>query len=501
MFDVNRRDLLRSIGAGYATVGAASAGRPGPALGTDGATTVPAGATDTSEVTTDSGAVSLRRLGERIDPVDGYHPTRLWGNGPPFTPRPDILSADEVTLNGTTYVKSTQTAKVEAYDLGMVNRGSEIAADTARTEAGLIESHRWVDPDDRTFETARQAGGGDGDGTRTRDFRSMRSVADRHTESVSHKCVWLNTKLSAPFKRNKPRAESIGTLLASAGYDVVALGEVQEKFVQPSHIDDSYGSIRSSGWRLQVRDSTGMLYSLVASRRDPSERRRYRDGLLVRQYDESAAFSNKGYQRVRVRVDGLDGVEDAGFVLFLTHLRAENNENARDDRIDQIQQLRDAVERSQQDYPGWPVVVVGDLNVWSRGHTDPDYDNYPTLLRQFGQVGLQDAWLTHGGPAGGTLNFDACREVDPPFGSTANMPCICDDLADGHYTANRLDYVFVEEPKPRHDITVDLPRTWRIPLNRGCGPLRSLVDDDLFVWGEGIADHLGVGFELITAPA
>lgn len=70
--------------------------------------------------------------------------------------------------------------------------------------------------------------------------------------------------------------------------------------------------------------------------------------------------------------------------------------------------------------------------------------------------------------------------------------------------STRLNYVFVEKPKPRHDVTVDIARMWRMPFSTDC-PFHDLTEADAEVCddcaGEGrLVDHAGIGFELLVTP-
>jgi hypothetical protein len=67
------------------------------------------------------------------------------------------------------------------------------------------------------------------------------------------------------------------------------------------------------------------------------------------------------------------------------------------------------------------------------------------------------------------------------------------------YQQNRLDYVFIEKPKPAHDVTVDVSRMWRVPFSLDCPG----IDDDVGPYKSGenrLIDHAGLGMELLVTP-
>jgi len=121
------------------------------------------------------------------------------------------------------------------------------------------------------------------------------------------------------------------------------------------------------------------------------------------------------------------------------------------------------------------------------------------------QEDMQDAWLTHGGPAGGTKTTPY-NDYDPhPSGQG---PCRCRDFDPSTFGGDRLDYVFVEKPKSDHTINVDITRMWRVPFTAGCEWTSARIDDDHFNYGGSewagerlFSDHLGIGFELFASPA
>jgi len=459
---------------------------------------------------------SLRELGNRLDPRS--RPKWLVGAGTPFDEQRRPATADAEALpedlashppESTQYLREDciDIANETAYDLGMINRFS--TADGARNPKakGLVQSHRYVDPDDDPYRTKR-FGGSDGPSAVESAGRaySMRQLLDRHQRATSHKCLWYNTRLNLKktptaghFRENK-RAEALGEVLGEAGYDIVGLSEVSGEG-RSNRIEENFkrGDSRNRPIKEASGPSGGGLVSIVAG----GDRERLDD---VTDYNYSTGgLSRKGWQRVDIELS-VPGVENAGVELFITHLRAGDKADRRDDRHQQLFRLLLQVRGRQMDgvRPEWPKIVMGDINIHSREENEYDgttVNDYDHLLERMAEEDMQDAWLTHGGPSSGTRD-EPYHEFQPnPAGSG---PCHCRDFDQSTYDGDRLDYVFIEKPKPEHTITIDVPRMWRVPFTDECDWTDDRIDDGYFEYGRGghlFSDHLGIGFELLASPA
>lgn len=479
--------------------------------------------------------VSLRSLAEFVD--HDHPPRRLFGNGPPFEPdRSSVDAAEKVrycetpgcqTGDTRRYVEFHGPADENAYDLGMANRTEDgLPAGVDLRPKGLIEHHRWDES---------------GDDGATPAYRSIRTVTDRHAEGVTHRCAWLNTRLLDTYSNRGDRARSIGRMFGDAGYEVVTLGEVDgaaraldvaEEYANRyatvgGTIDSStdkgpfkrnetnvspegaladqlgivYGPHRPG--QQALKDTSGLLS--VVGERDGGRRLDNADRVV---FDTNPASAIQvSYQRLGITVD-VPG--DAGFDLFLTHLSADQDPpigSRAKKRGEQLEELASAIAGRQDDRPGWPKIVVGDLNV----HADSDFEHferadYRELLEDMNEIGLQDAWLTHGGPVGRTIRPRSHAAADGRF----DGHCHRDDfelsqLASDGRDPGRLDYVFVERLRSRHEVTVDLSRIWRIATTRSCQGLHSLAEPGAFSvsrenQANTLTDHAGLGFELLVAP-
>lgn len=436
-----------------------------------------------------NGRVSIRDLCDELDPV--HETERIGGNGPPFAAtRPNVDPETLATYRGTPYVpQAAATAASTAYDLGMVNRSSEGVAEPLESK-GLLEAHRWHTPEQ-------------GDAPGAAPGQSMRAVARRHTEGTRHTLVFYNTKLSAVYQHNAGRAKAIGEVLARMGGDIIGFCEVQEPFVgDPDNLRAGYEE-HYSGDVANSRHSTGALYSLVGTDR-PEGTIRTAD-VTAKKYDNTTHVvpgpgnnwhhsPPRGWQRLDVGLE-VPGVQNAGIEIFVTHLRPYNQESDVSERHAQVREMARLVNRRREERPSWPKIVVGDLNVHS------NRENYDFLLNTFAGANLQDAWLTHGGPAGHTHDPGQCRLTSRSgVGTEQFAPHVCDDFVTDHYGGSRLDYIFVEQPRPEHAISLDLSRIWRCPMSENNSPIADVVDGSYFHpdWG-GLSDHLAVGCDLLTS--
>jgi hypothetical protein len=375
---------------------------------------------------------------------------------------------------------------MNAHDLGMVNRTHDNdSLPAGYTDKGLIESHRWV--------PAEESG---------QDHRSLRNVVERHQEGARHRVLWQNAKLPLSDGTVDPtdpklarRASALGDGFGTAGYDVVGLCEVYNDDLL-DEMEEAYGRRYPSTDRDYGYPQLHDLGVLIGERHleESGVRRVLGDG-------DSAAFEAsgptagtavnfEGWQHVPIRVPELPG--EPAFELVVTHLQAvikgagpDTNEDAKQHaKLEQLEELKERIESLQDRHGERPVVLMGDFNIHSRGRGGQYGDDsgvrggqyYTNFMDEMGWLGLEEAWLTYGGP-----NADCEREAD---GYT------CDSFTprtEGYYRGDRLDYVFIERPRERHDLHLDVDRMRSVEFH-----------DDEF---GALSDHHGLGFELLTSPA
>lgn len=173
-------------------------------------------------------------------------------------------------------------------------------------------------------------------------------------------------------------------------------------------------------------------------------------------YDTGTTQSiQQSYQRLSF------GTPNGGFEVFCTHLASGPNDVPRKKREQQLDELTDAISDRQDDRGEWPKVVVGDFNVHAdKSFGDDDELDYEEMLDTMGDVDMQEALLTHGGPVGKT-GHPTCRP-DSDDDGWFSPHCHCDDyelsrLENGS-AGGWLDYVFVEHPRSAYSIDIDLSR-------------------------------------------
>lgn len=535
---MRRRDLLKSMGAGYGAVaGAGPAGgrppsRPAGDRPTERAQNCPptnrSGSTDPT---------SLRDLGEKMDPE---RPARaLRGNGapygrgsPPSGAGPDEWSGDASHLVLKRDVAPDErsekgvresVAKNGAYDFGMAHR----------TDKGLVEAHRYT-------RSAATASGG----------RSMRELVDRHRNGTE--CKWLvyNTWLAPaqffskpiPNSDRKYRKDEVGTVIRAESYDVALLNEV---------FHGNHWTSEQPGKAIRKNAGTVVHYERGPDRGTDllqGQTGKIADsGLLALTLDNSPRRTPRIVDHAKGTFDDLSGQDtpankgwlyvevDVGpgnLDVFLTHANSQQERDTSvlvDDhfavREKNVRTVLDAVATHEES--GNVTVVCGDINV--RG----DFDQYDWLLRKMRTEGLDDAYLTRGGIETSTSYVDddlvESSSVGHARGCNAYTEkchrhrdlCHCDDyrVADGSANTRggkyvhhnrRLDYVFVEEPRSSHTFDLDLVRMRRRifprypPINdpsgtpRRCGPTYS-VDVDQNQDAFFLSDHLGLEMHTVAS--
>jgi len=381
------------------------------------------------------------------------------------------------------YLYNLFWADFNAYDLGMVNRSiRNRSLPEGYTDKGIIESHRWVDPADSDGEVE--------------DWRSMRNVADRHRDGVRHRMLLQNMYLPATRGISDNLTEiqdEYGERFANADFDIVGMCELPAE-KQLDRVRDAYageGVYSDVDTRYGNKD-LGVLLGGQGSDEDETQRN-LASGKRNRQYEDAGpagtGLSKEGWLRVTVDLPGLLG--DPKFDLFVTHLQSVfggRKDRKQQTKISQMRDFADAVERRIDEKPHRPTIAMGDFNIHSQnGGYGDGVDNaqyFSNFMQQMQARGMQDVWLTYGGP--GPENTDCNVQPDErtcdPFVSKPGQ-----SYGD-YYRGNRLDYVFVEKPRPEHDIHVDVSR------------VTNVIWQDWRYGTPSLSDHPGVAFDIVTSP-
>ncbi|WP_123533820.1 hypothetical protein [Halosimplex salinum] len=378
-------------------------------------------------------------------------------------------------------------ADMNAYDLGMINRTPDNGSlPEGYTDKGIVETHRWVESTDT--------------GDARDDWRSIRNVADRHSEGVRHRVLCQNMyqpSTRGPSGKLKAVRKEFGKRFSKTGFDIVGMTELPKE----GHLDDVRNAYTGEGSYEDVdtRYAGKDLGVLVGGRGDgESETERDITGKNASRYDETGPFlsgtSKEGWLRATIELPSLPN--DPKIDLFVTHLQpvmGGRKDKKQSVKITQMRNFADAIERRQaelrsdDDKEPHPIVAMGDFNVKSQagGYSDNvrNAQYLSNFLQQMHARGMQDVWLTRGGPGGEsgcnrTGGGVRCDPFQPGAGESY----------ESYYRGNRLDYVFVEKPKPDHSIHVDVSRAQTVVWSGS--PL-----------GDALSDHTGLAFDIVTSPA
>lgn len=321
------------------------------------------------------------------------------------------------------------------------------------------------------------------------DISSFREVGERHNgpESQYHKMLVYNTYLlnAKGFTEatdRVARSMDIGRMIGREGYDIACLCEVfdGDDGKRIRNRVDNYGSTKwaeAFGPDSSFFHISGGLYGLVKEQKQRQlihyENREFEDG-----GEGADEWSNKGW--LLMEIDLGPGTLD----IFITHTDADKEDV--NSRKKQIKELIPAIRKRQDEHPDHITMAVGDFNVYS---SDPEYE---WLLRvMMSNCSMRDVWLTRGGKASATHAFaPKCTNSGPP-------DCACEDYNPDNYGGDRLDYIFVQEPKPQHTMNLDMSRIRRKPFPRykPCGDLNPQSLDI-----EYMSDHLGLHLEFVSSP-
>lgn len=321
-----------------------------------------------------------------------------------------------------------------------------------------------------------------------------------------------------------PRAREIGTRVG-AEYDIVALCEafsiIRRKLIrqhaeaasskpmgQAEGPDDSGANVLADSGLLTMVFGR----AITSSTSKPYDAR----GDLFRDAD---AWSNKGVLLTRVDV-GLGILE-----VYSTHLYAGGDllnvpewvpifgkifpEPTDEEKLavqrEQLEEFKKFYDK-HHDYKN-VAIIVGDFNMAAHKGDDknpnPNKEDYPALLEVMNKLNMLDSWPYHRHrqipspqdnkviPRGDThasnddnSSSEVWRVCQPAAGS------FCDEPSQPEETS-RIDYIFIEKPRPEHAYSLDFTRIRRRPFRRP----NAVGGQEKY-----LSDHLGLDVTLIISP-
>lgn len=293
----------------------------------------------------------------------------------------------------------------------------------------------------------------------------------------------------------RERSAEIGQALDEVGYDVIGLCEVFDSEERDRIEDNMDREVRSragpdgeSIWPFGQIQLSGGKHTLLAGRGD--ERRFVRAHERV--FDDRGgkdcdadAWSNKGVLHTEINL-GPGNVD-----LFTTHMFAggglpwcDGTDADREAvRSSEMQDLRETIREHAR--PENVTVVAGDFNI--QADTTEYLETIVPMLDEFDLVDLWARDHAASGGTGGTAVESASIDTDqglPYHATSADEP-------------GRIDYVFVQRPKPSHAIELDLGELRRATF------WRELADPGQFSTDDGpnyLSDHMGLDADMTVRP-
>lgn len=299
------------------------------------------------------------------------------------------------------------------------------------------------------------------------------------------------------------RAREIGAMLAR-DYDIAALCEVFNR----AELDAIL-----SGWSSPPDHVLGPGKHRLPVFGKPSGLVTLADGLRIMRTDRYAfrtrgsrlrdtdALSDKGVLLAEIDV----GAGDGRLEVYSTHLIMGNDlwrrpgtlhrANSRV-RFEQVDELLDFVERTHD--PANVALVVGDFNIPAHDPLEPEHptSDYVRLRTRFDADGFDDLWRLHGEGPGYTYGLDhvgdrLCRD-DP------ERPGFCVEPVDeiDHHKPLRIDYAFLQRPRPRHEVRVTVQSFRRRSFPRPAGAEHH---EQLGFLSDHLGLHLDLAVEAVRA--
>lgn len=347
---------------------------------------------------------------------------------------------------------------------------------------------------------------------RETSVRVTRQVSEResHRRNSDHSLLFWNTWLLdgilgiSAKPQYKARAKEVGRAIERTGYDIVALCEVfdadEREAVKRGFVDGSVDSRMgpeggclevSSGLHTLLPDDGSEAMNIVSSDKTVYNE----DGQEVRDAD---AFSRKGVLHTEIDV-GPGNID-----LFSTHLLAGGGLGfletlfgwlSRDvpDRVQreaQVDELTSFVKGKTKNEN--ITVVAGDFNIEARTE-----EYISTIGGMMEELDLYDGWLRHGSGGSGPTNssgLTAGCDID----DTAGLPYRC--RGGDRDKGKRIDYIFVEEPKPAHSFELDVAGMERATFWRGKKDQERFYADDSQRVPNYLSDHIALelNFDVVS---
>jgi hypothetical protein len=422
--------------------------------------------------------ISFRHIAKYMDPV--YPPNRFRGSSSSWLD--ENLRRDWLTQEA---IKELDSFPIRQ-DVGLWHK----------QDKGLLQMYRW-----RQYNQPKN---------NTRPW-SFRDVAKRHQHPEwTFKMLWYNTWLlnDAVGGSDKPdyekRTGEIGEAIARHGYHLVGLCEVfgedlcetiAEKVRQSHHADWKRGA---SGEGFNI--SSGLMTLAI-------DKVMFGDVQRIAFENDGGhadSWAKKGvlYTELKLQLPN-SNLSNPAIDFFITHTHSEES----DTRFKQLEELFAFVEANRK--LNNPVIIAGDMNIDAGNKSE-----YPMLLSEMAKRDFYDIWLSRGSYSGGTNigeegggkdktnnNYALVCPFEPSLENQYCMGYLLNNASDSRcLPGNRLDYVFIEEPKAHHSIMIDIPRVQRQPFWRG-------IADNRYFWANKddeipnfLSDHLGLELELVVTP-
>lgn len=298
------------------------------------------------------------------------------------------------------------------------------------------------------------------------------------------------------------RASEIGAALAANGYDIAALCEVfgdgfrngVRDGLDAGGVDHRDRVGPTADWN-DPGPGSGLQTFVTGDRSD-----RLFVSASQMEYNEKGGRCDSDYYARKGILHTEINVGPGNVDVYSSHLFAGGGMPFCDDtptdrvaaRGKQVDEMIEFIKSTAT--PENVTLVMGDFNI-ARDQA-AEYDH---LRRLMTELGLYDAWETHGGnpkPGFAGTNDDAfgegCR-IDP--GGTP--PYYCNE-ADSSDAGSRIDYILVEEPKPEHTFELEIGGMNRVSFWREKGDPLEFADEN----GSPnyLADHMGLelGFDTVA---
>lgn len=372
---------------------------------------------------------------------------------------------------------------------------------------------------------------------------AFRGLADRHLGATSRRVrlLWLNTELLISAGARHERVRELAAILTDPEhpYDIVALCEVLTGLPETDVRFDLHHGLEVdmvSVPDLLIQEVRRLAPDVAVAQGPVGEDAAFGSGLVTFSFGHpivgeprSHVFRTTGSSTVDsmarkgvllTSVDIGPGVLDFYSTHFASGVRpielplaGEHVPDTRRTQLAQVGELLEFYVGQTSRHLDRVSVVCGDFNIAALdteraaaglGTDDPALDHRDRFFERMSALRFTDCWPGRGGDTnytfydrhdGVSIGFichparDHGRYCDDE--PRPGIPAISEPFASAY---QRLDYVFVEDPEPRHAIIVDWARPRRLPFHR---PPGSPERDE----HPTMSDHLGIEVELIVSRA